>query len=367
MVWTPLTVTRHRFGTATAALALFVALATVASCADGGDVVSKIATIPANNNQVDIWALDFSPDSSQIAVGHNFQVDVWDWKRKRLVVAIPLPAGVAPKGDANAVQFSPDGSLLAILVDGAAQRLVVRVLNTKDWTVVRDIRDYKSVRVVGLAFTPDSKYLLTANDMVGRDGDSLTIYAVDTGTAVWALNLGSYEPIAIAISPDGKSVAIDGELTIRPPPETKDMMERIRQTKHKRQLHIVDLSARSITHTTECETCVGPMAWSSDSNRITVVGGAALEIYDANTGARVLHLSEPEHGHQNIRLTPDGRFSIDSDAGGVPKVRELQIWDANRQKLLRSLRGNIWSLAVSRDSKFLATGADDKTTIWRFR
>jgi WD40 repeat protein len=330
------------------------------------NTISKLEELPARTNRVDIWALDFSPDARQIAIGSNFQVDVWDWKEKRLVVTIPLPEGVNPQFDVNAVQFSPDGSLLAILVDGAAKRLVVRVLNAKDWTIAKDIRDEKSVGVVGLAFTPDSKYLLTANDMMGSAGDSITSYAIDTWTAVWGLNLGFYRPIAIAVSPDGRNVAVDGELTIRPPPEVTDVTERIRQVKRKWQVHIVNLSTRSIGHTADSEAC-GQMAWNSNGSRVAVVGNSSFEIYDANTGARVLHSSEPGKGTQSVRLTSDGRYFIDSDANAMGTGRGLQLWDAKRQKLLTSVRGNIWSIAVSRDSSLLATGGDGHVTIWQLK
>jgi hypothetical protein len=105
-------ITNGRITAATTAIALIVGFSSGAGCAANGDVVSKIVTIPAHNKQLNIWALNFSPDANQ-------------------------------QFDANAVQFSPDG-----------------------WTIAKDVRDEKSVRVVGLAFTPDSKFLLTANDMV---------------------------------------------------------------------------------------------------------------------------------------------------------------------------------------------------------
>jgi WD40 repeat protein len=109
------------------------------------------------------------------------------------------------------------------------------------------------------------------------------------------------------------------------------------------------------------------MAWSSDSRRVAIVGNSSFEIYDANTGARVLHSSEPGKGTQNVRLTLDGRYFIDSDASALGKGQGLQLWDAKRQKLLTSIRGNIWSIAVSRDSRLLATGEEGHVTIWQLK
>jgi len=151
---------------------------------------------------------------------------------------------------------------------------------------------------------------------VGSEGDSLTTYAIDTWTAVWGLNLSLFRPIAIAVSPDGRNVSIDGELTIRPPPEVTDVSERIRQLKRKWQVHIVSLSTRSISHSADTDAC-GQMAWSSDGSRVAVVGNSTFEIYDANSGARVLHSSEPGKGTQGVRLTSDGRYFIDSDANAM--------------------------------------------------
>jgi WD40 repeat protein len=330
------------------------------------NAIARLQELPAKTSRDEIWAIDFSKDGSRIAIGNNFQVDVWDWKDKYLATTIPLPRGVAPRFDANAVQYSPDGTLLAILVSGAAQRLVVRVLNTKDWTVVKDIKDEQSARVVGLAFTPDGKFLLTANDMIGRDGDSLTLYATNTWAAVWGLNLGFFRPLAIAVSPNGKSVAIGGQLTIAPPREAKAVMDRIRQTKQKLQTLIIDLSTRSIVRSIDCDA-FGQMAWSSDSNRLAVVGGSAFAIYDANTGASILRASEPGIGHQNVRFTPDGQFFINSDSNTSGMDRGLQVWNAIRQRLLANVRGNISSIAVSSDASLLAAGETGHVIIWRLK
>jgi WD40 repeat protein len=43
----------------------------------------------------------------------------------------------------------------------------------------------------------------------------------------------------------------------------------------------------------------------------------------------------------------------------------VKIWDAKREQLLQEISGDISSIAVSRDSKYLAIGTKGTTSVWK--
>lgn len=75
-----------------------------------------------------------------------------------------------------------------------------------------------------------------------------------------------------------------------------------------------------------------------------------------------------EHGtHMNNRFTYDGRYFIESDMTGRGTGLGGKIWDSQRHTLLQEIPGNIGSIAVSRDGKYLAVGGTGRTTIWEVK
>jgi hypothetical protein len=44
-----------------------------------------------------------------------------------------------------------------------------------------------------------------------------------------------------------------------------------------------------------------------------------------------------------------------------------KIWDSQHRELLQKIQGNVGSIAVSRDSRYLATGVEGKTIVWQFK
>ena len=92
-----------------------------------------------------------------------------------------------------------------------------------------------------------------------------------------------------------------------------------------------------------------------------------IEIFNVSTGARIVHEKNERSGHVNLRYTSDGRYFIESDMNGEGTGLGVKIWDRQRQKLLQEIPGNIGSLSVSRDGKYLAVATAGKTTIWQFK
>lgn len=175
----------------------------------------------------------------------------------------------------------------------------------------------------------------------------------------------NFSPFSLAISPDGRFAAISG-LLVSVPPGIVDLRERIRQLKHDRTINIVDLQQLQIVKTFHGDA-MGPLAWSPDGARLVVAGDLYVEMFDARTGERLVHDKIEKSGTMNVRFTPDGRYFIESDLNGMGKGLGVKIWDSSRRKLLQEIPGDIGSIALSRDGKFLAVGATGRLTVWQFR
>ena len=71
--------------------------------------------------------------------------------------------------------------------------------------------------------------------------------------------------------------------------------------------------------------------------------------------------------HMNLRFTSDGRYFIECDLNGRGTGLGVKIWDGQHHNLLQEIPGNIGSIAVSRDGKYLAVGETGRATIWEFK
>jgi WD40 repeat protein len=166
----------------------------------------------------------------------------------------------------------------------------------------------------------------------------------------------------VAANPKGDLISIGGMASAFPK-DVLDPVKRIQQMRNVPTIDIVDLEQRKIVRTME-GVAMGPIAWSPDGTRIAVVGRLNVEIFDTQSGRSILS----EYGEDtDIRFTNDGRFLIESDHNETGHGSGLKIWDHSRQQLLQKISGDIGSIAVSRDGKYLAVGEAGRTTIWQFK
>lgn len=329
-------------------------------------IAFKIKDLPAVNHGADVWGLDFSPDGNRIAAGSGYQVDIWDWKTNRAETTLKLPQGANPLLVTNPLHFSPDGKLLAVSVSKALGNVTTRIWKTRDWTTAVDIVDAQIGIVSAAAFTPDGSYLVSAVNRIGEPTDNFIVRKTSGWEIEWSLKLNLFTPMSMSISPDGRWAACGGTLTEVPPAGITDIAERLRRTRERPQIQIVDMRQRKVA-TTLNGSAVGPVTWSPDGHRIAVAGLGYVEFFDSRSGSPLLH--EPAEGttHINVEFSPDGRFFLDSDMNGKGTGRGLQIWDQARHKMLQHIQGNIKSIAMSPDSRYLAAGGTGGTTLWQIQ
>jgi WD40 repeat protein len=343
------------------AIILVSALFAMSGC--GKAVISKIVTIPAQDKPNFIWAVDFSPDGNHVAVGSLFHIEVWDWKNNVRVADLSLPQGANPEPGTHSIKYNPDGSLLLVGILSNPRGHQIRVFHTTDWSIATEIVDAKPGVVTSFAFSPDGHELYAVSDLTGVPGNALTAYGVATWQPEWELNIGKIRPISMSISPEGTHLAIAGSLTVLPANVT-DISEKIRLMRGLEELLLVDTKTRAATKPVETQAS-GPLSWSHDGSRLVMNGRAFFELFDARSGASISKIPEPSTGSTDIAFSSDGRRLIESDANGQGTGLGFKIWDAERQHLQKKVSGNTWCLAISRDSKLLATASDNATTIWK--
>jgi RNA polymerase sigma factor (sigma-70 family) len=307
---------------------------TLASLSNGTIRLWEVATLkelpaPAEGHQGGVLAVVFLPDGKTLAsVGGDRTLRLWEAATGRPVRMHPLPGGTtdassgfAPDGSTlnwrdgkriaqldvatgkplRAADFpeevyyfapSPDGKLLAAWGRDQTLRLVDRATGK----VVRELSKKREVVVSHLAFAPDSRTLA-----VGREEDEgHTLGLLDTTTGE-RRTLLPYPGggVALAFSPDGKSLAV-----------------------------------------------------SLADDRVVLL--------DVATGAEFLALPLQEHPAE-LAYSPDGKLLAVGTAGGAIQLWELAT--GKEVRWLAGHQGSVSCLAFSVDGRRLASGGWDTTVL----
>ncbi|MEM7243689.1 MAG: ankyrin repeat domain-containing protein [Acidobacteriota bacterium] len=148
-----------------------------------------------------------SPDGELVATGsHDGRVEIRRWDTLELVNTCLVPAAGRQLAPITAIDWSPDGLLLAV----AVLRGPAVVLDAKDWSV--RWRRFPPAAALTLAFARDSSRLAVAVQEDGRGAVEIHDLA-EQGSGPLVLPLqpdescGDQAVTAVAFSPDGELVA----------------------------------------------------------------------------------------------------------------------------------------------------------------
>lgn len=344
-------------------------LARLTSQAPRNHVAVKVAELNEKNHSVSVRGLSFSPDGNHIAVrSAGEDVDIWNWRSGRIQRTIQAPRGFASGSSSNPIHYSPDGRMLAICEDKGAGNVVVRVWNTGDWSIKRDIVDNGPGVCRGVAFTPDGRFLIYLMFRVIQSSD-LTSYSTASWRMTSRVQLGAWprigiEPRALAVSPDGRLLAFSGaaDIAVKAGAAPREFAPMRREP----IVGIVNLSTATVERTCRVEEG-DAIAWRPDGLRIAVVGGQHAEMVDATSCERTVGNGTPRSSRMDVRITPDGRYLIESDSNGERTGLGVSIWNNTGRELLQRIAGDSPSIAISSDGKFLAIGGIGRTTVWQLK
>jgi WD40 repeat protein len=283
------------------------------------DLRSHLPHCFLSNHADRVWCATYSPDGKTIATGdgcfgtddREAQIRLWDANQGRLQAQF--------FGHLNSVQsvvFSPDGKTLASSGWDARTRLWEATAGKRLFQI-RGADIQKTI-----AFSPDGKYLLVANNEEG---------GVALFRAATASKLRDLGPVN----------------------------EENRKIHYAAFVHtsqqVVTVETRRVLFD-EMQGAIRP-----DYKDITEV-----RFWDIESGRRLrtVALALPENHTAAHVISPDGK--LDASFGYSPREPGVELWDTDSGKLLTLLRGHTGSAAsaaFSPDGKMLATGSWDTTVL----
>ncbi len=271
-----------------------------------------------------INALAYSPDGKMIAiVGAGRAITLWDAATGKEIHPFP---NISDQSDSLA--FSPNGKILA--TGGFA------FCRLWDVTIGKELRQFDGGKIT---FSPDG--ILVA--IAGGPGRERTLRLCDaaTGKELRQIECGSSGVCGLAYSPDGKRIAtadMNGIIRLWDPATGKEQ--------HRLQGH---------------SKGVWKIAFSPDGKQLASSSeDETIRLWDPTTGRQIRILGEKlgVHSSMPIAFSPDGTLLASGHIGG-----NIRIWDVAAGKEKRRWQAGAGAMALravafSPDGKRLASGAE---------
>ena len=227
-----------------------------------------------------------------------------------------------------------------------------------------------SAGVIGLAFTPDGKHIVSASPKDVRTWDVATTKEV-AGTELSGGRVA-------AVAPDGKTVAFNATERVGLPVIVRAA------TDGKELLNIRPHS--DVTQRTAFGSLVGALVFSPDGKRLATAGrsglvggphglpGGVVKVWDVATGEQLLHVPGPRPGVSTsafagvVAFSADAKYlaaGTDGAGGELPESGEVVVWDAADGKVILAIHvreevkpgdfhSAVTAVALSPDGKWVA-------------
>jgi eukaryotic-like serine/threonine-protein kinase len=231
---------------------------------------------------------------------------------------------------ANGVAFSPDSKLLASA--------------SRDGTIV--LRDLTTgqvhVRLIGavgpVAFTPDGDTLVGGNKVIGGlNGNGIKLWNTVTGQELAVIPGKGF----VAVSPDGKTLAIEEE---------------------KQVIKMWDAKAGQELARMDTAGYLYSLAFSPDG-KMLASSGAGAQLWDVATSTELAKLPDANTAIFSVAFSPDSRL-----LAGATYQKTIVLWDTVQRTTRAILKGHpreIYCVAFSPDGRTLASGDfDGNVKLW---
>lgn len=298
-------------------------------------------------------AVDFSPDGGLLAIGSEGHVTVRSAEGPEFA---EIQSFHCSRHQIHSVRFSPDGRLLAagsgdLDIHAPSERFDIFVWNTNDWHQPVTLRSVGTVS--DLRFTPDAKTLIAVGGRINRfeqieyiNLDTLERKAVERVGMNHVFNLVRYQDTDQYLGSAGQLVFM---------------------------LHKGEIG---LAGDTMAPDAIGGMAVTPDGKHLVCgryyAGGKRkprgwLEMWELENWQPLSRLDDAVLGGvRAVAITPDNRLLL---AAGDDML--VSIWDINTGRRVGNLVGHtsmIHGMDLSPDGSLLATAAyDGKAILWDWR
>jgi WD40 repeat protein/uncharacterized caspase-like protein len=322
----------------------------------------------------DVTVVALSADGSRALSGSEDKtVRLWEVATGRLIRTIYAHldaysvASVAFSPDGRRLLSSSSGEGTAKLWDAESGRLV-RML----WHAKGSLRS----GVHSAAFSPDGTRLATA----GRGDKLVNVWDAETGQLLQAFGERSTEPVKIAFSPDGSSLLVGDDTSLRIWDATKGTVlhtlgtEGLKQTLafvafspdgahaltngQERGLDFWSVETGGLVRTFKPKRGA-PLAISPDGKRLLSTLWGDLDLWDPSSGQRTHAFEGRSLSISNVSASPDGARLLTVD-------NRLRLWDAAKGRLERTIDELALSASIvfSPDGTRLLLGGSGRLKLW---
>ena len=264
-----------------------------------------------------VSAVDYSPDGRLIAsASFDRTVRIWDAAKRAHIRTLEGHTGEGHRGYLSAVSFSPDNKTLL----SAGYYGDVLLWSVETGEILRTLQDDRTPGFNNAAFSPDGR-------LVAASGDLVFLWDAQTGAQIRA-----HEGRAFAFSPNSKTLATGSDAGV----------------------HLWDLATGSLTGKIEMSKTFLDLFFSPDGKTLAVlIHTEPIELRDVETGKLIKTLQSGDIFHA-FAFSPDGKMFASSGSNS-----RIHLWNADTGELIKKFgnRGDVSDLAFSPDSAALIAGA----------
>lgn len=155
-----------------------------------------------------------SPHGNVVVAATDDDIAIYDRVADRIVMRLGLPGALRVSMHARPLEFSPDGRLLAACFAQDRGRDVVRVWDTRHWTIVKYLEDAgQGHGCRSIAFSSDSATLVRVFDRpIANEGPSIVYYATDDWSEIRCGNTAPFYPYDVRSGSSPREVWMVGEV-----------------------------------------------------------------------------------------------------------------------------------------------------------